>query len=327
MHMIAAGVEIIMNKSDQYSIVIPAFNEEENIPLLAQELESVLNELSITWECIWVDDHSNDGTWEQISLLRKPHIGLRLSRNCGQSTALMAGIDSSSYENIITLDSDLQNNPMDIPALISAYSSDVNVVCGYRVKRKDGWLLRKIPSLVANYFARKVAPINVRDLGCTLRLFEKELILQNRLMGEMHRVLVIHFASAGATIVEVPVSHRARVYGKSKYGLSRTFKFLADLILARVMKVLKTKPLYFFGSISLAVSLVGGLIFLSAIIMRLSHIKSYLDTSLIVGSIILFSTSLVLLSIGMVAEILLRNLVHSDRTFQYNISKSHNSDQ
>jgi len=305
--------------NDGFSLVVPVFNEQENIPILSKEIEVAMSSLNVRWECIWVDDASKDSSWTEIQMLGKLHIGLSLTENSGQSTALMAGIDIAKYPTIITLDADLQNDPTDIPRLLEKFNPDVDVVCGYRLNRRDGIILRKIPSKVANLIARKVTGIGVRDLGCTLRVFRKTLITQNRLVGEMHRVLVIHFANSGARIVEIPVNHRPRIHGKSKYGINRTFKFVADLILAKVLRILKTKPLYFFGLLSLYVSIVGLMIFLTAISMRLFNVKKYLDTSLIVGSIMLCSTSIVLLALGLLGEVMMRNSVEVNPSSQYTI--------
>jgi dolichol-phosphate mannosyltransferase len=311
-----------MKTNPEYSIVIPAFNEVANIPILAEEINNTLNSTEFEWECIWVDDRSTDNTWGEICGLGGPHRGIRLSQNGGQSTALMAGIDHARAPMIITMDSDLQNDPADILRLIEHFTESVDVVCGFRRERKDATFSRKIPSKIANALARKVTGIKVKDLGCTLRLFRKDLILRNRLIGEMHRVLVIHFKNSGARIIEIPVNHRARKFGESKYGINRTFKFIADLILARVLTTLRSKPLYFFGLLSIMIFFTGFFSFASAFILRVFNFKTYIDSSLIVGSVILVATSLVTLSLGLVCEVLVRNAVNSDRSAQYTIDSS-----
>jgi len=156
------------------SIVIPVFNEFESVPLLADEIDEVMGEIGIQWECIWVDDCSTDRSWECISALKQHHKGIQLQRNSGQSTALMAGIDQSFYEVILTLDADLQNDPHDIPDFLKNFSDAVDVVTGYRKDRKDDIVRRKIPSKIANILSRKITGVSVKDLGCTMRIFRKE---------------------------------------------------------------------------------------------------------------------------------------------------------
>ena len=306
------------------SVVIPAFNEELNIHILANEIEAVFSETEMKWEVIWVDDCSSDSTWEAICNLPNPHRGIRLSQNSGQSTALMAGIDNASFDIIITLDADLQNDPSDIPSLIEAYRDGVDVVAGYRVNRRDLLLKRRLPSLVANSLSKKITGVQVKDLGCTLRLFKKELVARNRLVGEMHRVILLHFAFSGAYIVEVPTNHRRRIHGTSNYGLERTLKFVADLLLAKLMNLITSKPLYLFGSASLITLLVSIVLFSSAFLMRIFKLKDYIDATLIVGSLLLASTSALLFCLGLIAEILLRVLNSTRANSQYAIRNKNN---
>jgi glycosyltransferase involved in cell wall biosynthesis len=307
------------------SIVIPVFNEFENVPLLADEIDEVMREIGIQWECIWVDDCSTDGSWKSISALKQHHKGIQLQRNSGQSTALMAGIDQAFYEVILTLDADLQNDPHDIPKFLENFSDAVDVVTGYRTDRKDEIVRRKIPSKIANYLSRKITGVRVKDLGCTMRIFRKELIQRSRLVGEMHRVILVHFALSGARIIEIQTNHRKRIFGASKYGLERTLKFVADLLLAKLMNIITNKPLYFFGSTSLLTFLVSVLLSGTAILLRLSGIKDYIDTSLIVGSLILLSTSTLLFCLGLLAEVLLRVFHTRPNVTQYSISNFHNT--
>ena len=307
------------------SIVIPVYNEFENVPLLAAEIDEVMQSVGILWECIWVDDCSVDKSWERIRALSGRHKGIQLQRNSGQSTALMSGIDHATYETILTLDADLQNDPKDIPTFLENFSSEVDVVAGFRVDRKDDLVRRKIPSKIANFLSRKITGVDVKDLGCTMRIFRKELIQRSRLVGEMHRVILVHFALSGARIIEIPTNHRERIYGNSKYGLERTLKFIADLLLAKLMNIITNKPLYFFGSTSLLTFLVSICLFGTALILRFSGIKDYIDTSLVVGSIVLLSTSTLLFCLGLLAEVLLRVFHARPNVTQYSISSFHNT--
>jgi glycosyltransferase involved in cell wall biosynthesis len=303
------------------SIVIPLFNEDENIPILAKQVEETMSAHDISWECIWVDDGSTDRSWEAILGLSKDHRAIRLAKNSGQATAIMAGIDASRSDIIVTMDADLQNDPADIPKLLDHLSSEVDVVCGFRVDRQDKLLTRKMPSRIANKLARKITKVPVTDLGCTLRVFRKDLVRNVRILGEMHRLFIVHLFLDGARIAEIPVNHRERLHGKSKYGLERFFKFISDLILAKALNYISNKPLYMFGSLSLITLVLSLISISSAFILRLVGIKNYIDTSLVSASLILFSTSLILLSIGLFTELLVRQMLFSGAKVQYRIAK------
>jgi len=307
-------------KDKGISIVIPLLNEEKNISVLAKEIEDSLINQDVLWECIWVDDGSTDNSWLEILRLGESHRGLKLVRNAGQATAIMAGIEVSKHDLVVTMDADLQNDPKDIPVLINSLDASVDVVCGYRVDRKDGFFTRKAPSLIANIVSRKLTGVQVKDLGCTLRIFRKDVLANTRLIGEMHRLLVIHLFLDGARIKEIPVNHRERLHGESKYGLERMLKFLADLLLAKAMFVMTSKPLYMFASLAVTTSLLSITSLITAVVLRLIGVKNYFDTSLISASFILFSTSLILVSIGLVAELIARQMLFSGARSQYRIA-------
>lgn len=310
-----------MQTNDRISIVIPLFNEEENIKILAKQIEEVMLKHDFEWECVWVDDGSTDKSWEAILKLAKRHRGLKLAKNSGQATAIMAGIDLSLSDIIVTMDADLQNDPVDIPRLLDQLDSETDVVCGVRVDRQDNLLTRKMPSRMANKLARKITKVPVTDLGCTLRVFRKDLIRNDRILGEMHRLFIVHLHLDGARINEIPVNHRERIHGKSKYGLERFFKFISDLILAKALHYISNKPLYMFGSLSLITFTLSLISMFSALILRLVGIKNYIDTSLVSSSLILFSTSLILLSIGLLTELLVRQMLFSGAKVQYRIAR------
>lgn len=287
------------------SIVIPINNEEFNIPLLAKEIEIELMS-SYKFEVIWVDDGSVDNSWLQIQRLGGVNKGIKLSKNYGQSSSMMAGILNAKGELILTMDGDLQSDPKDIKNMLKVFSEDVDLVQGYRVNRNDGMLSRKIPSYLANKLAKKILPESLIDLGCTLRLFRSKLIDSNKLMGEMHRVFGLYLVTNGANFIEVPVNHRPRINGKSKYGLNRTYKFLADIILLKFMSTIVNKPLYLFFRLSIATLFSSILLLILAFALRIFKIKDHIDSVFIVGSMILFSTAVLLLSLGLIAEILSR---------------------
>jgi len=293
-----------MNSYD-LSIIIPINNEELNIPLLAKEIEVELMDL-FKFEVIWVDDGSEDNSWLQIQRLGGINKGIKLYKNYGQSSAMMAGILNAKGELILTMDGDLQSDPKDIKKMLEAFSKDVDLVQGYRVNRNDRMLSRKIPSYLANKLAKKILPESLIDLGCTLRLFRSTLMDSNKLMGEMHRVFGLYLITNGANFIEVPVNHRPRISGKSKYGLNRTYKFLADIILLKFMSTIVNKPLYLFFRLSIITLFSSILLLVLAFALRIFNIKDYIDSVFIVGSMILFSTAVLLLSLGLISEILSR---------------------
>jgi glycosyltransferase involved in cell wall biosynthesis len=293
-----------MNSYD-LSIIIPINNEELNIPLLAKEIEAELMDL-FKFEVIWVDDGSEDSSWLQIQRLGGVNRGIKLYKNYGQSSAMMAGVLNAKGELILTMDGDLQSDPKDIKKMLEAFSKDVDLVQGYRVNRNDRMLSRKIPSYLANKLAKKILPESLIDLGCTLRLFRSTLMDSNKLMGEMHRVFGLYLITNGANFIEIPVNHRPRISGKSKYGLNRTYKFLADIILLKFMSTIVNKPLYLFFRLSIVTLFSSILLLVLAFALRIFNIKDYIDSVFIVGSMILFSTAVLLLSLGLISEILSR---------------------
>jgi len=308
---------------DDFSIVIPLLNESESIPILAREIEEALRSIDCDWECIWVDDGSSDSSWNELNKLGQNHRALKLSRNLGQSSAIMAGCDNASFDLIVTLDADLQNNPEDILRLLSLLNNQLDCICGIRANRSDKLFSRKIPSLVANWLARKVTGVPVTDLGCTLRVFRKHLVTDNRLIGEMHRVLPIYFHLSGARIAEIEVDHRSRRFGNSKYGLERIFKFMADILLAKVMNKITTRPLFFFGSISLLFLFVG----LTTIFFTLiwsAHPETEIHPSLTDFSLIILGMAAIALSflitlLGLLTEVIIRKSSSEVEKSQYNI--------
>jgi glycosyltransferase involved in cell wall biosynthesis len=309
-----------------FSIVIPLLNESESIPVLAREIEEALNSTTNNWECIWVDDGSFDSSWAELNKLSGRHRALKLSRNLGQSSAIMAGCDHAKFDLIVTLDADLQNNPKDIMRLLESLNESLDCVCGIRKKRNDKLISRRIPSFIANWLARRVTRVPVSDLGCTLRIFRKHLVTDNRLIGEMHRVLPVYFHLSGARMAEIAVDHRSRRFGNSKYGLNRIFKFMADILLAKVMSKITTRPLYFFGTISL-VCLMMGLMAIFAELIRILYFvglfqTTLVDMALILVSIAMLSLSLIMTVFGLLSEVIIRKSSSTNDKSQYNVIES-----
>lgn len=234
------------------SIVVPVFNEEENIRELCQEIDEKLPD-EIDYEVIMVDDGSSDYSWSEIKKAKKdfPFVrGIKLRRNYGQTQAISAGINDATGDYIATMDADLQNDPADIPAMLEQIDKGYDLVSGWRKNRKDAFLARVIPSMAANWLISLVTGVRLHDHGCTLKIYRREVIKDLELYGEMHRFLAAMAAYSGASIVEMKVNHRPRKAGRSKYGLLRTFKVATDLVTVKFMGEFIGKPGYFFSIVS-----------------------------------------------------------------------------
>lgn len=299
--------------------MIPCFNEAESLESLKHELELALKDFN-DCECIWIDDGSSDETWNRIISFGEEkskvhHVGLRLRVNYGQTTALAAGIENARNDWIVTIDGDGQNDPRDIPRMIELVRSDNDVICGYRYDRKDTLFKRRLPSRMANSLARLLFTLDVRDLGCTLRLFNRKLLGGMRLIGEMHRTLTIYLKLNGGSLKEIPVNHRSRRFGESKYGWERIFKFTCDLILARTYRNLKSSPIYLFlgfGLFQLAISFIA--IVVIEQFLQLSGSKAQITLFALLISLF-FLIHFVLM--GLLGELLLRNNIELNRNSHY----------
>jgi glycosyltransferase involved in cell wall biosynthesis len=250
-----------MRERQQYlSVIIPVYNEEENIPLLHERLSRVMKEQNFSYEVIYVDDGSRDGTFAQLQSLAMQDQQVRvvrLRRNFGQTAALAAGIDYSSGEILLFMDGDMQNDPIDIPRLLAKLEEGYDLVSGWRKHRQDGQLNRKLPSRLANRLISWVTGVHLHDYGCTLKCYRWEVFQHLRLYGEMHRFLPAYAALAGAQVAELEVSHHARRFGVSKYGISRTVRVLLDLITVKFLGSYGTRPMYAFGIPGLAALMLG----------------------------------------------------------------------
>lgn len=299
------------------SVVITVMNEEENIEPLIHQLTAALQ--GMDYEIIFVDDGSTDRTVERIKSCMDNHIRLIvLKRNYGQTFAMEAGIQQASGDYIVTMDGDLQNDPADIPMLLKiAREEGWEVVAGWRANRQDDWLLRKLPSRMANWLIRRMTGVRLHDYGCTLKLFTRDIAKNLGLYGEMHRFIPVLAAMQGARMTEVAVRHHPRVYGHSKYGLGRTFKVLSDLLLVVFFQKYFRSPMHFFGPIGLLVFLAGIFINLYLFVLKLSGKKIGERPLLILGVILLLSGLLIVL-FGFLMEIMMRIYYgsHPERKFQ-----------
>lgn len=239
-----------MDKTTHVSIIIPVYNECENVPLLHDNLSKALKEQEVSYEIIYVDDGSTDGTFTQLEkcVLRDKRVRvIQLRRNFGQTAAMAAGVDYSNGEILVFMDGDLQNDPTDIPRLLAKLDEGYDVVSGWRKDRHDAALSRKLPSWFANQLIARTTGVYLHDYGCTLKAYRREVLQHFRLYGEMHRFLPAYTALAGSTIAEIEVTHHPRRFGVSKYGLSRTIRVLLDLITLKFLEKYRTRPLHAFG--------------------------------------------------------------------------------
>jgi len=287
------------------SLVIPVMNEEANIEPLLEKINEDL--AGIEHEIILVDDGSSDATVSKIKEFATPNLKLVVfNRNFGQSTAMQAGIDHAQGELIATLDGDLQNDPSDIPMMISLLESEGwDVVAGIRAKRQDGMFLRKIPSKIANWIIRKSTGVYISDYGCTLKLFKKDVAKNLGLYGELHRFIPVLAKLYGAKMTEVPVKHHARIHGVSKYGIGRTFKVVSDLMLMVFFQKYKQRPMHLFGGIG------SGMLFLGMFINFYLFVVKLLGDDiggrpLLMLGILLTLGGIQLIATGFLAEVIMR---------------------
>lgn len=241
----------------ELSVIVPFYNERENLEELYRKVVSVLPPLKLSYEIILVDDGSTDGGYEFLARFASADSRLkviRLTRNFGQTAALSAGFKAATGRLYVTLDADNQNDPADIPRLLEKMNEGFDVVSGWRKNRHDAFLTRKLPSWIANWLISKVTGVPLKDYGCTLKVYKAEFVDAFNLYGEMHRFIPAYAKMAGATITEIPVNHFPRLKGKTKYGLSRIFKVMLDLMTVKFLGSFATKPLYLFGSIGMVMN-------------------------------------------------------------------------
>jgi glycosyltransferase involved in cell wall biosynthesis len=267
------------------SIVVPVYNEEENIPLLHQAIVAAIEPLRLEWEVILVDDGSRDGSLPALLRLASAdpaHVRVvELRRNFGQTAAIAAGIDHSSGEVLILIDADLQNDPADIPMMLEQIRAGYDVVSGWRKNRKDDFATRTLPSRLANGLISWVTGVHLHDYGCTLKAYRREVLTGFRLYGEMHRFIPVYASSVGARIIELPVNHHPRRFGKAKYGLERTIKVILDLFTVKFLSSYANKPIYLFGGTGIALMAVAALVLFYLFVRRVFFGISILGSPLL----------------------------------------------
>jgi glycosyltransferase involved in cell wall biosynthesis len=304
----------------ELSVVVTVMNEEDNIQPLVEAINNAL--AGIDYEVIFVDDGSTDATRARIKEAVNTRIILvELRKNYGQSTAMTAGIDHATGRYVALLDGDLQNDPTDIPSMLNLMKKDDwDVVAGNRNKRQDGLLLRKVPSKIANYLIRRWTKVYIKDYGCTLKIFRKEIAEDLGLYGELHRFIPVLAAMQGARITQVDVKHHARRFGQSKYGLGRTFRVMSDLVTMVFFRRYIQKPMHLFGTMGFISLFLGIIINLYLLILKILGHDIWGKPLLILGLIFLLG-GIQLITIGILAEINVRTYFESSNRKTYQVRK------
>ena len=302
------------------SVVITVMDEQDNIKPLLESVRHALNE--IDYEVVLVDDGSADKTKQQIlEHADERTILVELRKNYGQSTAMTAGIDYSHGKYVALLDGDLQNDPTDIPPMLDLLKKeDWDVVAGNRKDRKDGFILRKLPSKIANSLIRRMTGVHIKDYGCTLKVFKREIAAELGLYGELHRFIPVLAKFQGAKITQVDVKHHPRIHGKSKYGINRTFKVMSDLILLVFFRKYLQKPMHLFGTIGFISLGLGILINIYLLILKIMGHDIGGKPLLILGLILLLG-GIQFITIGIIADINIRTYFESQNKKTYNVRK------
>ena len=288
------------------SVVIPIYNEEENVTLLYEELTEVMKSMACSYEILFVDDGSTDSTLsilQSIQAADQRIVVVKFRRNFGQTAAMSAGFDYSSGDVIITMDGDLQNDPRDIPRFIQKIEDGFDVVTGWRHDRKDAFLNRRLPSIIANKIISWTTGVALHDYGCTLKAFRKEVIKNIHLYGEMHRFIPAIASGMGISFTEIKVNHRARQFGTSKYGISRTIRVVLDLITVKFLLSYATRPIQIFGLLGVISGTAGFLIALIMTIQRQFFDIPLSDRPMLLLAIVLIFVGIQFVSIGLIGEL------------------------
>ncbi|WKZ41140.1 MAG: glycosyltransferase family 2 protein [Anaerolineales bacterium] len=305
------------------SLVVPVFNEQDNLPLLFDAIYKTMGTLGRSWEAILVDDGSRD---KSLSILKEyaekdpEHIRVvSFRRNFGQTAAIAAGLDYSSGDIIVLLDADLQNDPADIPMMLAKLDEGYDLVSGWRKDRKDNAVTRNFPSMIANWLISRVTGVHLHDYGCTLKAYRRDVLEGFRLYGEMHRFIPVYAHSVGANITEVVVNHHPRKFGKTKYGLERTAKVILDLFTVKFLISFASKPIYLFGGTGGLLMIISAVIMAYLMIRRLFFFVAVTGSPLFQTSVMFFILGFQSMLMGLIAELLVRTYHESQRKPTYTI--------
>jgi glycosyltransferase involved in cell wall biosynthesis len=300
----------------RYSVVVPFFNEQENIPPLYMKLTEVMDSIGEPYELVFVDDGSKDNTFKVLSEIyehdRRVNL-IRLRRNFGQTPALKAGFDFARGEVIISMDGDLQHDPEEIPKFLEKIEEGYDLVSGWRYARRDHWLLRQIPSRAANWLMAKLSGVDLHDFGTTFKAYRREILQEIQLYGELHRFIPALASTTGARIVEVPIENLQRKAGRSNYGISRTIRVFLDLVMVKFLLDYSTRPLQFFGLLGIAGTggglLIGAYVLFKKLYYHMSVMQQHGPLMLL--SIALLVSGIQFISMGLLGEIMARTYYES----------------
>jgi glycosyltransferase involved in cell wall biosynthesis len=306
----------------ELSIVIPIRNESENIAALHEQLTASLERFGRSYELLLIEDGSTDDSFERLAAIqaRDPRVRVvRFRRNFGQTAAFAAGFSMARGRYIITSDGDLQNDPADIPAMIERLEQGSDIVCGWRKDRKDPFMSRRLPSILANRLISLATGVALHDYGCSLKVFRAEVVKPLKLYGEMHRFLPAIASEMGVRIDEVVVNHRARIHGRSKYGISRTIRVVLDLLTVKFLLSYSTRPLQIFGLVGFTMGLLGLGVTGYLAVLRLIGYQSIGNRPLLLFGILLIFTGVQLVTLGLLAELMARTYHESQDKATYAI--------
>jgi glycosyltransferase involved in cell wall biosynthesis len=308
------------------SVILPVYNEAKGIELLFSTLEKALT--GYTYEIIAVNDGSKDSSWAEMVkyATQKPAIKLiNLKRNFGQTAAINAGIQAATGDILILIDSDLENDPNDIPKLLSKMDEGYDVVSGWRQSRWKGqFLTRKLPSLAANGLISKISGVKLHDYGCTLKAYKKDVIKDVRLYGQMHRFIPVFCKWQGGNVTEIPVNYQPRMYGKSNYGMFRIYKVILDLVLIKFLDKFMQRPIHFFGGAGILAFLVMFMTAGLAVYFKITGQKDFIQTPLPTIAAIFFLVGVLMVLMGVLAEMLMRTYYESQNKFPFTIKEKVN---
>ncbi len=316
--------------SIEVSIVIPVMNEEESVGLLIEKIIDVMNRMDLSYEIVAVDDGSTDRTFEILHEIaeKEPCLKvIRFRKNFGQTAAMSAGFSYAKGNVIITLDADLQNDPEDIPLLLKKVDEGYDIVSGWRKDRKDPWLSRKLPSFIANWIISKVTGVRLHDYGCTLKAYKADIIKEVRLYGELHRFIPALARGVGASVVEVPVRHHPRRFGKSKYSIFRTVRVILDLLTVKFLLSYSSKPNQFFGLMGISFSTFGTVYIAYLIFERIAYGIPLSNKPSLLISVMLLIVGVQFLGIGLLGEIMIRTYYESQGKSPYSIKEMLNLEE
>jgi len=316
-------------QSIELSVVTPLLNEQDNIASLYEQINRALGN-KYSYEIVFVDDGSTDGSFAILTQLQEQDARvrvIRLRKNFGQTAALSAGFAHARGEIIVAIDADLQNDPADIPEMVKKLNEGYDVVSGWRKKRHDHTLTRLVPSKIANWLIARITGVKLHDFGCTLKAYRREILVETKLYGEMHRFIPALASWAGAGITEVVVNHRPRTAGSAKYGLSRTWKVILDLMTVKFLLSFSTKPIQLFGGWGLIALALGGASGIAVVLMKILRDVDMTGNALLYLTILLLVISLQFIMMGLIAELVVRTYHESQNRPTYVIREILESDE